>query len=67
MRRSYERTRGYLMCRVVNKALSRQLTATVASDDMDEEEELNQNANVGRIVNLVSGDSYNVAQCESSE
>ena len=52
------------MCRVVNKALSRQLTATVASNDMEEEEEQNQNANVGRIVNLVSGDSYTVSQCK---
>lgn len=63
MRRSYERTRGYLMCRVVHKALRRQQTATVATAAEDQEkDEQNQSANVGRIVNLISGDSYNVAQ-----
>jgi len=52
------------MCRVVHKALKRQLTANTEPDEDGAKEELSA-ANVGRIVNLMSNDSYNVAQCTS--
>ncbi|KAJ4485740.1 P-loop containing nucleoside triphosphate hydrolase protein [Lentinula aciculospora] len=57
-RRCYERTRGQLFCAIHYKALKRQdLTGHI-----DSEEEENKSADLGKIVNLMQGDSYAVSQ-----
>ncbi|KAE9409119.1 P-loop containing nucleoside triphosphate hydrolase protein [Gymnopus androsaceus JB14] len=56
-RRCYERTRGQLFCAIHYKALKRQdVTGHV---DVDGE---NKSADLGKIVNLMQGDSYAVSQ-----
>ncbi|KAF9270717.1 pleiotropic drug resistance ABC transporter [Marasmius fiardii PR-910] len=57
-RRCYERTRGQLFCAIHYKALKRQ---DVAGKTKQEGEEDN-NADLGKIVNLMQGDTYAVAQ-----
>ncbi|KIY50417.1 hypothetical protein FISHEDRAFT_64655 [Fistulina hepatica ATCC 64428] len=55
-RRCYERTRGQLFCALHYKSLKRQdISGKVGADVKD-------SANLGKIVNLMQGDSYAVAQ-----
>ncbi|KAJ3833131.1 P-loop containing nucleoside triphosphate hydrolase protein [Lentinula raphanica] len=56
-RRCYERTRGQLFCAIHYKALKRQ--DVIGRVDPDEE---NKSADLGKIVNLMQGDSYAVSQ-----
>ncbi|KAJ3988444.1 P-loop containing nucleoside triphosphate hydrolase protein [Lentinula detonsa] len=56
-RRCYERTRGQLFCTIHYKALKRQ----DVTGRIDTEEE-NKSADLGKIVNLMQGDSYAVSQ-----
>ncbi|KAK7058500.1 hypothetical protein VNI00_002134 [Paramarasmius palmivorus] len=57
-RRCYERTRGQLFCTIHYKALKRQdVLSKVTSKD-----EESKSANLGKIVNLMQGDAYAVAQ-----
>ncbi|KAJ7070796.1 P-loop containing nucleoside triphosphate hydrolase protein [Mycena amicta] len=58
-RRCYERTRGQLFCTLHYKSLLRQdMSGKVNAKEGEEVE----NANLGKIVNLMQGDSYAVAQ-----
>ncbi|KAK7465464.1 hypothetical protein VKT23_005441 [Stygiomarasmius scandens] len=57
-RRCYERTRGQLFCAIHYKALKRQ----DVSGQVTREGEENKNADLGKIVNLMQGDAYAVAQ-----
>ncbi|KIK07255.1 hypothetical protein K443DRAFT_129256 [Laccaria amethystina LaAM-08-1] len=57
-RRCYERTRGQLFCTLHYKALKRQ----EISGRIDHEKGKESNADLGKIVNLMQGDSYMVAQ-----
>ncbi|KAJ6621075.1 pleiotropic drug resistance ABC transporter [Mycena sp. CBHHK59/15] len=60
-RRCYERTRGQLFCTLHYKSLKRQeMSGRVNSGEGDESEV--DNANLGKIVNLMQGDSYAVSQ-----
>ncbi|KAI0687745.1 P-loop containing nucleoside triphosphate hydrolase protein [Cytidiella melzeri] len=60
-RRCYERTRGQLFCALHWKALKRRdIGGKVASSDTDEES--TAGADLGKIVNLMQGDAYAVAQ-----
>ncbi|KAG8934657.1 hypothetical protein FRC02_009484 [Tulasnella sp. 418] len=74
-RRCYERTRGQMFCALHWKALKRRDMrgktsgkakhdgSTSESDYTDEEEEKKETtADIGRVVNLMQGDSYAVAQ-----
>ncbi|KAJ3895149.1 pleiotropic drug resistance ABC transporter [Lentinula edodes] len=56
-RRCYERTRGQLFCAIHYKALKRQDVA-----GRTDAEEDNKSADLGKIVNLMQGDSYAVSQ-----
>ncbi|KAJ6575411.1 pleiotropic drug resistance ABC transporter [Mycena capillaripes] len=59
-RRCYERTRGQLFCTLHYKSLVRQeMSGKIKTQEGDEEVD---NANLGKIVNLMQGDSYAVAQ-----
>ncbi|KAI5836067.1 P-loop containing nucleoside triphosphate hydrolase protein [Schizophyllum commune Tattone D] len=57
-RRCYERTRGQLFCALHYKSLKRQDVVGKAGDPGDEQD----SADLGKIVNLMQGDSYAVAQ-----
>ncbi|KAI3621779.1 abc transporter [Moniliophthora roreri] len=57
-RRCYERTRGQLFCTIHHKALKREDVAGKVTS----KNEANKSADLGRIVNLMQGDSYAVAQ-----
>ncbi|KAK1234881.1 hypothetical protein PQX77_001975 [Marasmius sp. AFHP31] len=57
-RRCYERTRGQLFCAIHYKALKRQDVAGKTKKDEEED----GNADLGKIVNLMQGDTYAVAQ-----
>ncbi|KZT01394.1 uncharacterized protein LAESUDRAFT_739182 [Laetiporus sulphureus 93-53] len=57
-RRCYERTRGQLFCALHYKALTRRDVGGKSSHDGEE----NENADLGKIVNLMQGDAYAVAQ-----
>ncbi|KAF7311117.1 P-loop containing nucleoside triphosphate hydrolase protein [Mycena chlorophos] len=58
-RRCYERTRGQLFCTLHYKSLVRQdMSGKATAKNGDETD----NANLGKIVNLMQGDSYAVAQ-----
>ena len=68
-RRAYERIRGTLFCITYEKALRRKITgvkpshavqAEQANDGDDDKNE--EAANVGRIINIMRGDSYGIAQ-----
>ncbi|KAJ7170194.1 pleiotropic drug resistance ABC transporter [Mycena filopes] len=59
-RRCYERTRGQLFCTLHYKSLVRQEMSGKTNAKEGEEEV--DNANLGKIVNLMQGDSYAVAQ-----
>ncbi|CAE6419815.1 unnamed protein product [Rhizoctonia solani] len=60
-RRCYERTRGTLFCALHYKALKRRdLSGAVQADNQDEKD--TSSADIGRIVNLMQGDAYAVAQ-----
>ncbi|KAJ7161288.1 P-loop containing nucleoside triphosphate hydrolase protein [Mycena crocata] len=59
-RRCYERTRGQLFCTLHYKSLVRQeMSGKINTQEGDEEAD---NANLGKIVNLMQGDSYAVSQ-----
>ncbi|KAK2461428.1 hypothetical protein APHAL10511_005891 [Amanita phalloides] len=57
-RRCYERTRGQLFCILHHKSLKRQDISSKCSGEEKEQE----NADLGKIVNLMQGDAYAVAQ-----
>ncbi|KIL71527.1 hypothetical protein M378DRAFT_182928 [Amanita muscaria Koide BX008] len=57
-RRCYERTRGQLFCSLHFKSLKRRDISGKANGDGEGEE----NADLGKIVNLMQGDAYAVAQ-----
>ncbi|THV07466.1 P-loop containing nucleoside triphosphate hydrolase protein [Dendrothele bispora CBS 962.96] len=57
-RRCYERTRGQLFCSIHYKALKRR----DVSGQVSREGEEDKNADLGKIVNLMQGDAYAVAQ-----
>ncbi|KAF5368585.1 hypothetical protein D9758_002189 [Tetrapyrgos nigripes] len=57
-RRCYERTRGQLFCTIHYKALKRQDVSGQVNQEGDE----NKKADLGKIVNLMQGDAYAVAQ-----
>ncbi|KAJ7631233.1 P-loop containing nucleoside triphosphate hydrolase protein [Roridomyces roridus] len=60
-RRCYERTRGQLFCALHYKSLVRQeMSGRVNKQDGDDSEA--ENVNLGKIVNLMQGDAYAVAQ-----
>ncbi|CAE6434528.1 unnamed protein product [Rhizoctonia solani] len=60
-RRCYERTRGTLFCALHYKALKRRdLSGAIQTDKQDEKD--TSSADIGRIVNLMQGDAYAVAQ-----
>ncbi|CAE6522225.1 unnamed protein product [Rhizoctonia solani] len=60
-RRCYERTRGTLFCALHYKALKRRdLSGATHTDKPDEKD--TSSADIGRIVNLMQGDAYAVAQ-----
>ncbi|CUA73825.1 ABC transporter ATP-binding protein/permease VMR1 [Rhizoctonia solani] len=60
-RRCYERTRGTLFCALHYKALKRRdLGGATQTDKQDEKD--TSSADIGRIVNLMQGDAYAVAQ-----
>ncbi|KAJ7193321.1 pleiotropic drug resistance ABC transporter [Mycena pura] len=60
-RRCYERTRGQLFCTLHYKSLVRQdMSGKTTSKEGDESE--TENANLGKIVNLMQGDTYAVSQ-----
>ncbi|KAJ1310996.1 hypothetical protein OPQ81_009504 [Rhizoctonia solani] len=60
-RRCYERTRGTLFCALHYKALKRRdLSGATHTDKQDEKD--TSSADIGRIVNLMQGDAYAVAQ-----
>ncbi|KAG8691671.1 hypothetical protein FRC11_013282 [Ceratobasidium sp. 423] len=60
-RRCYERTRGTLFCALHYKALKRRdLSGATHTDEPDEKD--TSSADIGRIVNLMQGDAYAVAQ-----
>ncbi|CAK5280326.1 unnamed protein product [Mycena citricolor] len=60
-RRCYERTRGQLFCALHYKSLVREdMSGKVKEKEAGQDEP--DNANLGRIVNLMQGDSYAVAQ-----
>ncbi|KAH8100998.1 P-loop containing nucleoside triphosphate hydrolase protein [Cristinia sonorae] len=65
-RRCYERTRGQLFCALHYKALKRRDVGSKAGsgDDKkgDKDESENESADLGKIVNLMQGDAYSVAQ-----
>ncbi|KAJ7109921.1 P-loop containing nucleoside triphosphate hydrolase protein [Mycena epipterygia] len=61
-RRCYERTRGQLFCTLHYKSLVRQEMSGKINTKEEDEEEADSNANLGKIVNLMQGDSYAVAQ-----
>jgi ABC-type multidrug transport system fused ATPase/permease subunit len=58
-RRCYERTRGQLFCALHYKALQRRDLSGKATQKGSEEED---SADLGRVVNLMQGDCYAVAQ-----
>ncbi|KAI0775079.1 P-loop containing nucleoside triphosphate hydrolase protein [Trametes elegans] len=61
-RRCYERTRGQLFCALHYKALRRRdIGAQTAKKTDNGEEEEEENADLGKIVNLMQGDAYSVA------
>ncbi|KAG8696666.1 hypothetical protein FRC08_007008 [Ceratobasidium sp. 394] len=60
-RRCYERTRGTLFCALHYKALKRRDLSGAVATGKDGEKELS-GADIGRIVNLMQGDAYAVAQ-----
>ncbi|QRV91281.1 ABC transporter [Ceratobasidium sp. AG-Ba] len=60
-RRCYERTRGTLFCALHYKALKRRDLSGAVASMKDGEKELS-GADIGRIVNLMQGDAYAVAQ-----
>ncbi|KAG5732825.1 ATP-dependent bile acid permease, partial [Termitomyces sp. T112] len=57
-RRCYERTRGQLFCAIHYKSLRRQ----DLSGHVDQDKEDNKSADLGKIINLMQGDTYTVAQ-----
>ncbi|KAF8236776.1 pleiotropic drug resistance ABC transporter [Tricholoma matsutake] len=57
-RRCYERTRGQLFCSIHYKSLKRQ----DVSGGIGQEEDEHTSADLGKIVNLMQGDSYAVSQ-----
>ncbi|KAG8943314.1 hypothetical protein FRC04_002938 [Tulasnella sp. 424] len=66
-RRCYERTRGQMFCAIHWKSLKRRdmrgKTAAQKSDKEGQEDEESANtADIGRVVNLITGDTYAVAQ-----
>ncbi|KAG8747893.1 hypothetical protein FRC10_010512 [Ceratobasidium sp. 414] len=61
IRRCYERTRGTLFCALHYKALKRRDLSGAVATGKDGEKELS-GADIGRIVNLMQGDAYAVAQ-----
>ncbi|KAJ7459165.1 P-loop containing nucleoside triphosphate hydrolase protein [Mycena galericulata] len=60
-RRCYERTRGQLFCTLHYKSLVRQEMSGKINTQKGDESEVD-NANLGKIVNLMQGDSYAVSQ-----
>ncbi|KAJ7103247.1 P-loop containing nucleoside triphosphate hydrolase protein [Mycena belliarum] len=60
-RRCYERTRGQLFCALHYKSLVRQEMSGKINDQEGDKMEAD-NANLGKIVNLMQGDSYAVSQ-----
>ncbi|THH32259.1 hypothetical protein EUX98_g1936 [Antrodiella citrinella] len=65
-RRCYERTRGQLFCALHHKALKRRdvsgKTTSESGDGTDKTEGGEDSADLGKIVNLMQGDAYAVAQ-----
>ncbi|TCD63205.1 hypothetical protein EIP91_005844 [Steccherinum ochraceum] len=61
-RRCYERTRGQLFCALHYKALRRRDVSGKTSVGEDAKDEENESADLGKIVNLMQGDAYAVAQ-----
>ncbi|KAF9469518.1 pleiotropic drug resistance ABC transporter [Collybia nuda] len=59
IRRCYERTRGQLFCSLHYKALGRQDIGGQVGQEGDE----SKSADLGKIVNLMQGDSYAIARC----
>ncbi|KAG6919005.1 hypothetical protein DXG01_009715 [Tephrocybe rancida] len=57
-RRCYERTRGQLFCSIHYKSLKRQDVSGEINPDGDD----HKSADLGKIVNLMQGDTYTVAQ-----
>ncbi|EPQ60440.1 pleiotropic drug resistance ABC transporter [Gloeophyllum trabeum ATCC 11539] len=57
-RRSYERTRGQLFCALHYKALKRRDVSGIATKD----DSSTENADLGKVVNLMQGDAYAVSQ-----
>ncbi|KDQ63255.1 hypothetical protein JAAARDRAFT_29273 [Jaapia argillacea MUCL 33604] len=59
-RRCYERTRGQLFCAIHYKALKRRDVSGKADHDHDENSE--EGADLGKVVNLMQGDTYAISQ-----
>ncbi|PCH42091.1 pleiotropic drug resistance ABC transporter [Wolfiporia cocos MD-104 SS10] len=59
-RRCYERTRGQLFCALHYKALTRRDVSGKAGNAAEQED--GESADLGKIVNLMQGDAYSVAQ-----
>ncbi|KAG8911834.1 hypothetical protein FRC01_005452, partial [Tulasnella sp. 417] len=66
-RRCYERTRGQMFCAIHWKSLKRRdmrgkTSANNSDKEGQEDEESANTADIGRVVNLITGDTYAVAQ-----
>ncbi|KAG8964419.1 hypothetical protein FRC00_002452 [Tulasnella sp. 408] len=66
-RRCYERTRGQMFCAIHWKSLKRRdmrgkTSANKSDKEGQEDEESANTADIGRVVNLITGDTYAVAQ-----
>ena len=59
-RRCYERTRGQMFCALHYKALKRRDLSGKVNEGSEKQEE--KSADLGKVVNLMQGDSYAVAQ-----
>lgn len=61
-RRCYERTRGQLFCAIHYKALQRKDTRGKVGSSDETEAATGNVSDIGRVVNLMSGDAYAVSQ-----
>ena len=59
-RRCYERTRGQIFCALHYKALKRRDLSGIVNEGSEKQEE--KSADLGKVVNLMQGDAYAVAQ-----
>lgn len=62
-RRSYERTRGVLITMIFDKATRKKdRSGSLGHRKLDKDEQAAEGADAGRILNLMNGDAYSVAQ-----